>query len=90
MQDTFVSTRTFPKFDNMLQRPLNDMNPRIFVGSLDPEIRIVRLNRARHPHREKDRSFHRVLVSASQTGSGLLALHQTSDPKGLQFNARSP
>ena len=90
MQDTFIYSRTFIKFDNVLQRPLNDMSSRMFIGSLNPEVRIVRLDRARHPHREKDWSFYRVLVSTSQTGSGLLALNQTSDPKGLQFNARSP
>ena len=88
MQDTFVSTRTFTELNNVLQRPLNDMNPKTFVGSLNPEIKIVRFNRARHPNREKDRSFYRALVSTSQTGSGLLALNQTSDPEGLQFNTR--
>ena len=65
MQDTFISAQTFIEFDNMLQRPLNDMNPKIFINSLNSENRIVRLNRACYPHREKNRSFHRVLVSTS-------------------------
>ena len=88
MQDTFISARTFTELDNMLQRPLNDMNSEMLIGSLIPEIRIIRPNWARDPHREEDRSFHRVLVSTSQTRSGLLAFHQTSDPEGLQFDAR--